>query len=51
MEFHEIDYPKITVNSRLIVNKHLHIEMEKTPPCLWWRLWQWVFFGFVWEEI
>ena len=49
VEYARLEVPK--VESRLLVNENFQIEFVNKRPCLWWRLWQWIFFGFVWEEI
>ncbi len=37
--------------SLLTIHGSYHIPMTKQWPNVWWRFWQWVFFGFVWKEL
>lgn len=37
--------------SRLTINSNLHITYPNPWPNAWWRFWQWVFFGFKWEDL
>jgi len=37
--------------SRLHICPGFQIDLDKPPPNPWWRLWQWVFFGWRWEAL
>lgn len=37
--------------SILVLNESLRVHFKQYKPNRWWRFWQYVFFGFKWEDI
>jgi hypothetical protein len=39
------------VRSVLLMNGEFPIGFRRPRPNAWWRFWQWLFLGFVWQKI
>jgi hypothetical protein len=42
-----------SIKSILLINgdECFQIHLSKERPNLWWRFWQWIFFGFKWKKL
>jgi len=45
----DIQWPEY--RSKLIPTEGFEIQLPHDKPNWWWRIWQYVFFGFKWEDV
>lgn len=49
---HDIAFCVNSAQSRLrMAGGSLCFELTKSPPCAWWRFWQWALLGWRWSDL
>lgn len=51
MKFESSKRYKTIYKSQMFNSAGLAYLYTGDMPCLWWRFWQWIFFGFKWRRI
>lgn len=51
MRFESSRRYKTRYKSQMFISDGLAYLCKGDAPCLWWRFWHWVFFGFKWRKV